>query len=1079
MISAHAVVSPDGLTENFGANASQGSTTGTLKPGEVRVNKEANATGTPNEYEITLTVEGRDAVNPSGATVVLVLDQSGSMKDRGKWTNAKKAADSLIDELAKIETVKLGIVTFNKTAVVRRTLKVLDNTNSSKNEAKGAYKDLAADEGTNMHDGLIKANGMLASNSQEPQIVIVLSDGVPTYSMKNNSVYGDGRENQSTTVMNEHKNAATTVANSIKGKKNTTLISIGYEITGTFFGNLATNSNYYFDANTASLQTVFAAIEQIIIKEIAMNGGVVTDPMGVFIDGTITDVSYTPGGSYSYSSSTNTITWSPVVNGKLVKDTVYQLKYKVKVDVEAPNFEGGFTPANATTTFSYKDNVGKDKTIDFKVPNVKGFFGTIQTIGYLVNEKGEYLDENGKVTTDKAKAHKVSSLAAYINTRNNENRWGYRTVEVNAPAVDSDFALFGAAKQNVTLTSNDPSQTVEFKYTPVKKTLKYTVEYHLEDEFEEYGTGKAIDVYKFLEITKLTVENLDADPNRYADRGYKFDSITPNVVNGNEVDNGATIIINYVKDETLTKPLSYRVEYYKDGTLDTISSYAVEEKVWIGNPDILSVLPYEAFTDKYGPGYKLHEIDEDDVLDGRKIGNGKAIKIYYISVELDTLEYTVEYHLDGVYYQAGNGRTIHVDKSLEQTTLTVESLDANPDRYKQLGYKFDSITPSVADGDEVDNGTTIIINYVKDETLTKTLKYRVEYYIDSNLDATEEVTETVWVGSTDDTLAVQEYDAPDKYKGYQRSHINEDAVLEGRRINNGNAIKIYYVSKQPPTDPEPKSGSYNVRYYQDEKLVSSHDIPGDVDEEGKIAVNGLDYSNDRYPNFRFDHIDPDPVPLSIVSGGAIHIYYVSKPTDPDPEPETKTLHYQVEYYKDGVKVDADTKTITTVVSVDDPDTLVVGDIDASPTRYSGYTLKSIDNSQVSEGRINSSGVIRVHYEIIKAPTPEVPTPTPEVPTPTPEAPTPTPLEETPEVVEVEEEEVPLGTTEEVEEEVEAIEEEVDVEIEEEEVPLAPASLPKTGETNNSTIIYLLLSWISAMGLFISSFVIRRKRRQYK
>ena len=105
--------------QNFPANGSKGTTgNGELKVGEVQVKKEAYATAIPNEYDISLTVRGRNATKAFGGNVILVLDRSGSMKD--DWKTVQGDADVLIDKLAKIGTVNVVIVTFSKEGEVRK-----------------------------------------------------------------------------------------------------------------------------------------------------------------------------------------------------------------------------------------------------------------------------------------------------------------------------------------------------------------------------------------------------------------------------------------------------------------------------------------------------------------------------------------------------------------------------------------------------------------------------------------------------------------------------------------------------------------------------------------------------------------------------------------------------------------------------------------------------------------------------------------------------------------------------------------------------------------------------------------------
>ena len=215
----------------------------------VTLSKIAEPTGTPNEYEVTLTVETSTTTTttlPGAAATVLVIDVSGSMAfcaecgsnrhssdckyHKGGWfadnsiqSNqtrlyaAQNAAKSFLDAY-KGDTSGTGryvsVVTFETYAST-----VLDwvdvSTQSGYNAAVAAINRLRADGGTNLQQGLVYANTQM-SDEEVAQIdstqknVIALTDGQPTYYTKNESVYGPGG-NSNQNVLDATEAAATTL----------------------------------------------------------------------------------------------------------------------------------------------------------------------------------------------------------------------------------------------------------------------------------------------------------------------------------------------------------------------------------------------------------------------------------------------------------------------------------------------------------------------------------------------------------------------------------------------------------------------------------------------------------------------------------------------------------------------------------------------------------------------------------------------------------------------------------------------------------------------------------------------------
>ena len=59
---------------------------------------------------------------------------------------------------------------------------------------------------------------------------------------------------------------------------------------------------------------------------------------------------------------------------------------------------------------------GESNTVKFNVPSTPGYYGTVQTVGYLVNRQGQPINENGRVVSSIADAKKVTAPVDMLNT---------------------------------------------------------------------------------------------------------------------------------------------------------------------------------------------------------------------------------------------------------------------------------------------------------------------------------------------------------------------------------------------------------------------------------------------------------------------------------------------------------------------------------------------------------------------------------------------------------------------------------------------------------------------------------------
>ena len=444
---------------------------GTIEDEATRIQMSKTATPdpkNPNKYTIKLEVKTSTrttVTDPSAAAVVLVMDLSNSMKacaecgekrndfgyyihkkdcsnynyyynyvtdSQTRLTAAKNAAKDFLKEYAGNSATaerKLAIVAFGTTS---KTVFSWSNvaggpSNNSYNAASAAIDNLQigftngnADKepykdsgGTNLEAGIqLGANlvGMESINSVSAKNVIVLTDGVPTYRMKNNAdrtdtnalcsgesgVGGNGQDGSSDNN-NNAKNAADKVKN-----KNATLYTVCFGVAnkqcynggptvGFFLSTNIASSGCAYDAdNTKKLNEAFKAIGDSITQGIEGNGLKVTDPMGENI---VLDT--VPEGA---KQTNNGFVWT-LSNPKIDQDGdttyyTYHLTYTITVNADAAGFnEDIYHPANRPTYITIPVENGKPKNIYFPVPGVKGT-STRCTVTYDPGDHGTLAGAN-------------------------------------------------------------------------------------------------------------------------------------------------------------------------------------------------------------------------------------------------------------------------------------------------------------------------------------------------------------------------------------------------------------------------------------------------------------------------------------------------------------------------------------------------------------------------------------------------------------------------------------------------------------------------------------------------------------
>ena len=189
--------------------------------------------------------------------------------------------------------------------------------------------------------------------------------------------------------------------------------------------------------------------------------------------------------------------------------------------------------------------------------------------------------------------------------------------------------------------------------------------------------------------------------------GYKFDSAEPETLT--IAAEGNVITLYYVKDESKTNTVSYKIHYFVDGVERTGDMISKSEEVWVNDPQVIELKDEIAPADKY-TGYKLSDENAEFPTVGTKVGPTVEYNVYYVA--RTDLTYTVKYlWTDGM----GSGTAIEgvQDKVVENVTFgnvivegPIDIAGYTPVETGKMEFRMD------------EKSRTIVFLYYKNVTLT-------------------------------------------------------------------------------------------------------------------------------------------------------------------------------------------------------------------------------------------------------------------------------------------------------------------------------------------------------------------------
>ena len=455
--------------------------------GCVELEKTAAAVGeSDNTFDITLkatVTDGKEEGKETSTDAVLVIDRSASMKsiengDRiTPAQNAAKAFASVVLGEGANKQNKIAVVSYAESATTDIGL------SSDLNAVKNAIN-FYAYGGTNIQAGIKAARDILQSSEAENKVILVLSDGEPTYSFRAvgtatqtdcsdkwdllavkyrhigtinpdsvnitgfdyDSIAGSGgdyqydytwRDGAKLQVTCEHNktesrsylfyqnNGQPTIQEASYAKE------AGYEIYSIYLGKptdtnaVSTMTEIATDNDHYKLATDASELGELfkgIAEDITLSvaPGMVTDPMGDHMNLVADSLKNNSAVTTNDGGFTWDLTKVTPTNNQDGSRT-YVLTYRITFNTDFDGFDANtFYPTNKETTLAYTVN-GKQETAKFPIPAVKGKAVTYK-LTYDANG-GQFGSDGTKTETiDQTGDHALNYTSDYIPTYTSEGK---------------------------------------------------------------------------------------------------------------------------------------------------------------------------------------------------------------------------------------------------------------------------------------------------------------------------------------------------------------------------------------------------------------------------------------------------------------------------------------------------------------------------------------------------------------------------------------------------------------------------------------------------------------------------------
>ncbi len=490
---------------------------GTGNQADYAIRKFAKETTTPGLFDVYLNARGNVQKDITPLDLVLVVDWSGSMNDNDRIGEVKIGVDRFVDTLADsgiTDKINMGYVGYSSEGHNYSNGTVqMGSFDSVKNQVKSITPSWT-NGGTFTQKGLRDAGDMLSVPNGHKKVIVLLTDGVPTFSYKvqrvraqsSNDYYGTQFSNTQDQPGNTSRIARSYYApdqNNQSRRIDSTFIATigeamalkerGIEIHGLGI-QLQSDSAaglskaevesrmrqmvssdekgdlYYESADHATDISEYLAKKAVQISATVSNGQI-NDPIAEpFI--------YQPGtlSVKSVGTSPTTVTPSISIEGNTIKsnqiylgkDQEIQIHYQVRIQTENEDFHPNFWyQMNGRTTF--QPSIDTDELAEFGIPSAKAP-GVSLHIKKLWEEFDNNLaDRPDQVTFEIQREHTTNAAAwknGYIRiikpAKDTTNTW-------ERADIDKLSANSGESYQEILSLPQYNNQGQAFSYQTIKE----------------------------------------------------------------------------------------------------------------------------------------------------------------------------------------------------------------------------------------------------------------------------------------------------------------------------------------------------------------------------------------------------------------------------------------------------------------------------------------------------------------------------------------------------------------------------------------------------------------------------------